>query len=312
MRRPPSVPSTRLAAAAAAALVGASLLAAPAQAAEPFPDTVPLPDGFQPEGIESGRGTTLFVGSLADGAIWRGDARTGEGEVLAEGAEGRVSVGIAYDASTDRLWVAGGETGEVRVYDGTSGELLRTYSLAGTGFLNDVAITRDAVYVTDSNVQQLVVVPTPGGEPGDAASTVPLTGDLQYVADGFNANGIVADPSGRTLLVVQSATGLLFQVDPATGGTEQVDLGGETLVNGDGLELRGRTLWAVQNQDNVVTEVALAGDLASGEVVARLTDDDFDVPTTVAVAAGRLYAVNARFGTTPTPTTEYDVVQVGR
>src|SRR3954454_10057869 len=45
----------------------------PATAAPPdnFPDQIDLPNGFFPEGIESGRGTTFFVGSLIDGAILR-------------------------------------------------------------------------------------------------------------------------------------------------------------------------------------------------------------------------------------------------
>ena len=47
-----------------------------------FPDRINLPDGFFPEGIESGRGTSVFVGSLIDGAIWRGDLRTGTGGVF--------------------------------------------------------------------------------------------------------------------------------------------------------------------------------------------------------------------------------------
>ena len=47
-------------------------------AAKPFPKTLPLPDGFQPEGIEIGPGTTFYVGSIPTGAIYRGDLRTGE------------------------------------------------------------------------------------------------------------------------------------------------------------------------------------------------------------------------------------------
>jgi hypothetical protein len=39
-----------------------------------------------------------------------------------------------------------------------------------------------------------------------------------------------------------------------------------------------------------------------------VTDPRFDVPTTVATFANRLYLPNARFTTTPTPTTEYQVV----
>jgi hypothetical protein len=75
----------------------------------------------------------FFVGSLVDGAIWRGDLRTGSGAVLADGAPGRVSVGIAYEAARNQLWVAGGGpgfrlgVGDVRVYDASSGDLLATF-----------------------------------------------------------------------------------------------------------------------------------------------------------------------------------------
>jgi hypothetical protein len=90
------------------------LAAWPATAAPPdknFPDRIDLPNGFFPEGIESGRGTSFFVGSLIDGAILRGDLRTGSREELAPGETGRVSVGIAYEAGRNRLWVAGGGSG---------------------------------------------------------------------------------------------------------------------------------------------------------------------------------------------------------
>ena len=58
-----------------------ALLPATAGAAT-FPDTIRLPDGWQPEGIAAGRGTSLYVGSIPTGAIWKGDARTGRGDVL--------------------------------------------------------------------------------------------------------------------------------------------------------------------------------------------------------------------------------------
>src|SRR5664279_1068714 len=47
-----------------------------------FPQIISLPNGFQPEGISAGRGTSFYVGSLVDGAIYRGDVRTGAGSVL--------------------------------------------------------------------------------------------------------------------------------------------------------------------------------------------------------------------------------------
>jgi hypothetical protein len=286
-----------------------------------FPDRINLPDGFFPEGIESGRGTSVFVGSLIDGAIWRGDLRTGTGSVFTnpdDQGEGRVSVGIAYEASRNRLWVAGGGpgfnagVGDVRVYDASSGALLAAFLLppGDVGALNDVAITHDAVYVTDSFKAQLVKIPLPsdGSLPSeDAATLLPVTGDFTQT-EGANLNGIVA--KSGVLVVAKSDTGQLFRVDPATGTAELIDLGDTPpLINADGLELRGHLLYAVRNT-NVVTVVRLGSQLATGTVLGNITDPGLDVPTTATVAAGRLWAVNARFGTGPTPDTEYWITQL--
>jgi hypothetical protein len=129
---------------------------------------------------------------------------------------------------------------------------------------------------------------------------------------GFNLNGIDATPNGQTLVVVQSARGKLFTVDPATGATNEIDLGGATLPNGDGILLHGRTLYVVQNRLNRIAVVSLSPDLTEGTVTGFITDPAFDVPTTIDRFGSRLYAVNARFGTPPSPTTRYDVVRVGR
>jgi sugar lactone lactonase YvrE len=277
-------------------------------AAQRFPEVVPLPDGFQPEGISTGRGASFYVGSLADGAIYRGDLRTGEGSVLVEG-DGDPAVGTEVDRR-NRLWVAGGPSGTARVYDARSGELIREYTFGGAGFVNDVVVTKRAAYFTDSFSDRLYVVPVgPGGRLGDAESRT-LSGDFVLVPGDFNANGIEASPNGRTLLVVQSATGLLFAVDAATGEATEVDLGGELLTSGDGLLRQGRTLYVVQNFLNQIAVVRLGAGYETGTLVRTLTDEDFRVPTTVARWGSSLYAVNARFDTPPTPDTEYDVVRV--
>jgi hypothetical protein len=299
-------------------LVPVPATAAPGGNSDNFPTRIDLPNGFAPEGIESGKGTSVFVGSLIDGAIWRGDLRTGEGAVLAEGAPGRVSVGIAYEARRDRLWVAGGGpafmgAGDVRVYDASSGRLLATYDdqsgVTGVGFLNDVTIAKDAVYVTDSIGSELVKISLPAdGSLPSTAEKLLLTGDF-VPGPGFNLNGIVSRDG--VLLVVQSSTGQLFRVDPA-GVTDEVELSGAgvPLINADGLELHGHTLYAVRNTNNLVAVVRLGSQLASGIVLGEITDPDLDVPTTATVAAGRLWAVNARFGTGPTPDTEYWITQL--
>lgn len=183
-----------------------------------------------------------------------------------------------------------------------------------TTFVNDVVVTRDAAYFTDSINPVVHVVPfgRGGGLPATGAvRQLPITGDVVY-GPGFNANGIETTPDGRALLIVQSSTGGLFRVDPRSGASTRVDLGGETLVNGDGLLRDGRTLYAVQNRLNQLAVVRLDRRGTAGAVQRRVTDPRFDVPTTVAPFGPRLYLVNARFGTTPTPTTEYTVVAVRR
>lgn len=285
--------------------------AVPASAVAPtFPDRIELPDGFQPEGITGGGGTTFYAGSLRDGAIYRGDVRTGDGAVLVPGEPGRVAVGLQYDARTDRLWVAGGETGTVTAYDGSTGEELMAYEF-DAGFLNDVAVNRYGVAVTDSQQSQLVVIPFgPAGQLPATGTEVEITGDLVY-GDGFNANGIVALPNGRDVLVVQSLTGELFRIDALTGRSELVPVEGRDLTGGDGLELEGRYLFVVRGGGPAQVDVVhLDGQFASGELLGALTDPGLDVPTTGDVIAGRGYVVNARFGTTPTPDTDYWITQL--
>ena len=105
--------------------------------------------------------------------------------------------------------------------------------------------------------------------------------------------------------------GDLWRIDPTTGAATRVDLGGAKLLNGDGLLLeKKRTLYVVQNQLNKIAVVRLSSDFKSGKVVREITDDDFSVPTTIARQGKFLYAVNARFGTPPTPETDYWVTRV--
>lgn len=179
-------------------------------------------------------------------------------------------------------------------------------------FVNDVVLTPRGPYFTDSRnpfLYHLPMGPFDAPPAADAVVRIPLTGDLVY-GPGNNANGIARTPDGSALLVVQSNTGLLFRVDPATGVTTQVDLGGQLLTNGDGLLLNGSTLYAVQNRLNLVAVIHMNEAGTAGTVVERVTDPRFDVPTTVAQYGSRLYLPNARFTTPPTPTTPYTAVAI--
>ena len=304
----------RLAAVAAAgAIIAAGMgVASPAHAASTYPDLIALPNGWRPEGIATGGGHEVYVGSLGTGAVYRADLRTGEGAVVVPPQSGRAAVGLKFDERSGLLFVAGGGAGDGYVYDAASGASVASYDFTSAPtFINDVIVTRDAAWFTDSMKPVLYrVALSANGQPSASFTTVPLSGDYVQGA-GFNVNGIAATPNGNTLIIVQSGTGKLFSVAADSGVATLIDLGGALVTAGDGILLAGKTLYVVRNQLNQVAVVRLASDLQSGEIVEVLADSDFQVPTTIAKFGSRLYAVNARFGTPPTPDTRYDIVQVG-
>ena len=295
------------------AVVVAGTLAATALAGSVtvFPKQIDLPNAWQPEGIATA-GQQFYVGSIPTGAVYRGNLRTGEGAVLVPGQTGRAATGLKADRG--RLFVSGASTGNAFVYDAATGADITSYMLSSGGsFINDVVVTKTAAWFTDSMQPVLYRVPLgPGGEPGPATDVeiVDLTGDYMHVAGSFNVNGIDATPNGKTLVFVQSATGKLFTATPSGVTKEIVLADGESVPNGDGILLDGRTLYVVQNRLNMVAKIKLSADLERGRVLERITDPGFSVPTTIAEHGSRLYAVNARFGTPPTPDTEYWVTQI--
>jgi sugar lactone lactonase YvrE len=289
-------------------LIISLLLAAAPAAAAPGNDRISLPPGFAPEGIAIGRGTTFYTGSLSLMGIWRGDLRTGEGSILVQ-ADGRVFTGMKVDAH-NRLWVAGGPAGTAYVFDADSGAQLASFAFTTeASFVNDVVVTGDAAFLTDSFRGVLYRVDlAPGGSIGQV-SEIDLTTLAPAEPGVFRLNGIDATANGKTLVAVNSTDGVLYPIDAATGDAEVIDLGGESVSAGDGILLHGRTLYVVRNQLNLVAVVELAPDLRSGAVVDNITHPEFSVPTTIGRFGNALYAVNARFGI---PTTEYWITRVDR
>lgn len=281
----------------------------------PFPDLIPLPDGFQPEGIARGRGANFYVGSLADGSVFAGDFRTGQGDVLIPAQDGRIAVGLDVDRRSNRLFVAGGPFGAAYVYDLRDGASLAAYQLTDEAatFVNDVIVTRDAAYFTDSFRPFFYKVPLgPGGTLPDPAEVeeIPLGPGFDFEAGQFNANGIEATRNGQHLIIVNSFFGTLYRVDPDSGDAAAIDLGGGAVPSGDGILLKGNTLYVVQNFLNQIAVVGLKPGLEHGRVIKTITDPAFRIPTTVDLFRKNLYAVNARFDTPPGPDVEYEVVAV--
>lgn len=283
----------------------ASLAGAGTAFAAQVPSRIDLPDGWQPEGIAAGRGNDLFVGSIPTGAVMRLDPRTGARRVVVAGRRTRAAIGIK--ASGGRLFVAGGPTGRAFVYDARSGRTLAAPRVAGRAqdtFVNDVVVTAQGAYFTDSRRSALYLVPH------DLSKATTLELPDVPMAAGNNLNGIVATRDGRTLIAVQTNTGALWRIDPQTGHATKISLRGGPVTNGDGLLLTGRRLYVVRNRDNRIAVVDLNAGLTSGRVVRTIRSPGFDVPTTLARIGTRLYAVNARFSTTATPRTQYWVTRV--
>jgi hypothetical protein len=281
-----------------------------------FPEQIFLPNGFMPEGIESGKGSEFYVGSLATGAIYKGDFRTGEGSILVPPQAGRSSVGLAFDQRTDLLYVCD-ISGRAFIYNTRTGAEVAALELTTsmTTFINDCFVTRDAVYFTDSF--QPVYYRLPLGSGGRllwplAFETIALT-NFTFIPGNFNGNGIVDSQDGKQLIIGNMAAGELYLVEPLTGEAQLIDLGGATVPFVDGLVLEGRMLYCVQNFLNQITVVQFKSGFLAGEVVGVINHPEFKIPSTATLFGNRLYAVNARFDVpAPDATTEYDIIAVDK
>jgi sugar lactone lactonase YvrE len=304
------------------ALLAVLAIPASARGKQSFPPVFNLPDGWQPEGIAVGRSSSFYVGSLLTGAIYGGDLRTGEGGTVVPPQQGRIAVGLDVDERSNAIFVAGGGPllgpipGSAYVYDLETGFQLAEYQLDGV-FINDVVVTRDAAYFTDSGKPVLYRVPLgPQGELPDpsAVEEIPLGDGFDFDPAQFvNANGIEATPNGKWLILANTGFASLYKVDPLTGEATKIDLGGSDVPDVDGLVLAGKTLYVVQNFSNQIGVVHLDSTFESGTVRDEpLTSPDFRVPTTAAKFGNTIYAVNARFGDftpgVPSPDLEFTVV----
>lgn len=285
-----------------------------------FPGLIALPAGFGPEGIAVGDGHAFYVGSLAAstlGQILVGDLRTGEARQLVA-PTGRPALGLKYDSRTGLLFVAGGARGSGTVYDTASGDQVRLYQFQppsppspapATTFINDVVLTKDAAYFSDSASPFLYrVALEKRGDPAETFEMIPLPANFGVVGGCVGpptvppvmANGIAATPNGKFLIVSHTSEGQLYRVDTTTLSVVAVDLGGETLCNADGLLLDGKTIYVAQNFRNTIGVVELSPDYLSGVITHYITEPfasnpSTKVPTTLAEFGNSLYTVTAGF-----------------
>jgi sugar lactone lactonase YvrE len=198
------------------------------------------------------------------------------------------------------------------VYDLATGAPVAMYQLAPqTSIINDVVVTRDGAWFTDSALAKLYLIPiSPSGALG-SQRTLDLHGPAAVVQSGFNNNGIQATADGHSLIVAHTNSAVLNTVDPMTG--DSATILGVSVPNVDGILVQGRTVYAVQNFSNQVSEFRLAGDLSSGRLIKTVRSGLFETPTTVARFGDRLAVVNAKFNTGFPPTaSQFEVNVVDR
>src|SRR6266542_2610100 len=181
---------------AALSLVAIALVGGTPAASPNFPARIDFPAGWRAEGVAVGRGSTFYAGDTTNGAIYAGDLRTGDGSVLVAGKTGGSAFGVFAD-----------------------------YTLTTpTCFINDVTVTNDGAYFTNTNsatsgLSAIFKIPiAPNGELGTTVETIPVP----FVG----GNGIEATPDGKTLVAVSITTGKLYAIDTATGVSTEIVVDG--------------------------------------------------------------------------------------
>ncbi|MFG1752822.1 SMP-30/gluconolactonase/LRE family protein [Streptosporangium sandarakinum] len=258
-----------------------------------------------PEGIAADPRTgDLYAGSFTDGTVFKMTPGRRTAQIfLPAGADGRHTANGLKADRFGRLWVTDSTTG-VSVYDTRSRRLLARFVVPeeGARFVNDLAVTPDgSAYLTDS-ARAVVYRVTPRQLAGAGDEPVALTprfdlGDLldAHAPGAYTLNGIVAGPSGRYLLVVDTTGGDLYRLDVASGAIRRVALRGGDLLHADGLELRDGTLWAVHNTDDAISRWRVSRNGSSARLERRAADEELRLPTTLVRVRGTLYVVRSQF-----------------
>ena len=264
-----------------------------------------------PEGVAADpRSGAFFVGATGDGTIYRGTLGNPNAEEFIAGAAGKSAVGLKIAGG--RLYVAGGATGDVVVYDLASRRQLAAFATGAGGFLNDLAITPSGdVFVTDSFRPTLWHITAAQVRAGHGTpEAISVAPEITYQAGAFNLNGIV--PLGEhSLIAVQSVNGALFRIDLERGGRHIQQLDVEAVVGGDGMLLDRGRLVVVQGAPAQLTFIELDRRFSHGTVVGHLTDPTLRGPSTVARDRDRFLVVNADFATSTQPFTVSGLARPG-
>jgi len=263
-----------------------------------------LPDGFTyPEGIAlEAKASAFYTASAENGAVIRVELASGRsrvvvpgGVLMKQGSPFPGLLGLKLD-TTNRLWIAGGLTDAMFVVDARSGNVIKRFqSPREGGLINDVVVTQDAGYFTDSFNPVLWRVPIEGATLGELEPWFTLDDSPIKYAKGVNLNGIAVTPDEKQLIVVQMDQGLLYRIDIASKHITPIDAGGAALSGGDGLVLDHNMLYVVRQTKGEVVALELSSDGNSVKARSTFSDPALQYPATAAKAGDRLLVVNTQF-----------------
>lgn len=266
-----------------------------------------------PEGVSYNPTTGQFyVGATSDGTLYQGDVNGPDAmTVFSEaGADGRTAaVGTKVDADGN-LWVAGGRTGSMFVYDTTDASLIAKFTTPeGEAFINDMAITESGVYFTDSF--RPILWRVTDLESGEAEPWLDFTGTAIQYTPGFNLNGIVSVADDRYLIVVHLIEGELYRIDTLTKEVTHIDTGVVPLTGGDGLAVIDETVYVTRNSFSEIVPIILADNYTRGTGGIVITSFLFAYPTTIAHTGNTFLVANSQFDRQGgTPVLPFTVLQI--
>ncbi len=308
----------------AAVLLGAAALsvaAAPVQAAPitsyPLPGATLFPEGF---GWDASTGN-VFVGGLTDGSVVSFNVNDAASASVfsAGGSDGRTQT-LGVRADHGMVYVAGGASGKVWIYDEATGALKATLWDGRTdGLLNDFAFLPDGTAFVTDTLQPILWRIAP-----DSTGALQITEWLDFTGTAFQytpgapeADGIVAAPSGRYLVVNSLSSGKLFRVGVADKSVLQIDTGGADLTNADGMDLHSRDLYVVRNANNEIVRLALGPNAGKAVVLSRTSDASWLFPTSAIITGRRMLVLNSQLnlifsGGGGSPTLPFTVSSVPR
>ena len=236
---------------------------------------------------------SFFVATYNDGTIYRGQLDDPNVPVYIRGTLGQVAEGISV--ARGLLYMAGGFSGQIRVYDLASKTLVGRFETGSGGRLTDLAVTGTGdVWVTDGARPVLWHLSPQQIAAGSGTPTaLEVRPEITFTSDSYNLNGIVA-VTDRRLLVVNEGDGSLYRIELdhyALGGRVITKVGGATVRQGEGMLLDGHRLVVADSRG--LSMLNLSDDASHASDFTTMRDPAFDAALSVARAGNRFLVINS-------------------